>query len=692
MKHARAWTFRVQVETLPGEVVGVTGSVPELGEWKVSEKSKIVLLNKEVSSPSLEDIWSVTVFLPANVEIQYRYFICVALENDKHIIKRREVFIRPRTISKTAESNAAEPSKTAPYDKFGFHDQRYMIDRGWLTSETVIQLKLHSNPIFFWKDKLKDRKPYVKLTPVNLTRKPANDTPQIIDLMDNNSLSLDTLDIGGSHEMWSVTEICVMNDTEGELRPQEQFGREYNPDDFIVFQVQAHHSENLAYLVDFYMYSSRAAENEPPNHIGFSYILPSTLTSSEGRVVVPITSTKHRPIGQLFVYYLVIQPIPDFVCDMSVSYARYWKHNLLGLDVGHRGLGTSFKQKSCAAGVRENTIASLKEAASHGADFVEFDVQLSKDMVPVIYHDFHVCISLKRKKVSVEDMDMLEIPLKELTLEQLQCLKDFDPKSPSKALHICERDPSKNWVYHVQEGMINKQLFFDEDLEDHQPFPTLKHALEVLDPSVGFNIEIKWTMLLKDGTFELNNPFDLNSYLDSVLRVVLDHGGSRKIVFSCFHPDICTMVKYKQTKYPVIFLTQGVTSKYPMYHDPRCHTIPAAVYFAKSSGILGINVHTEDILRDPNQVAFAKQRGLVVFCWGDDNNNPETIKYLKDLGLHAVIYDKINEFGPKRLDNNLYVSEAKDLQNQLIKVADHIHSPPPSVQSPNNWVITENGN
>lgn len=73
--------------------------------------------------------------------------------------------------------------------------------------------------------------------------------------------------------------------------------------------------------------------------------------------------------------------------------------------------------------MRENTIASLKEAASHGADYVEFDVQLSKDMVPVIYHDFHVCISLKRKKVNKEDM--LELPLKELTLEQLQCLKVY---------------------------------------------------------------------------------------------------------------------------------------------------------------------------------------------------------------------------------------------------------------------------
>lgn len=31
-----------------------------------------------------------------------------------------------------------------------------------------------------------------------------------------------------------------------------------------------------------------------------------------------------------------------------------------------------------------------------GADFVEFDVQLSKDLVPVIYHDFSVFISMKQ--------------------------------------------------------------------------------------------------------------------------------------------------------------------------------------------------------------------------------------------------------------------------------------------------------
>jgi len=54
-------------------------------------------------------------------------------------------------------------------------------------------------------------------------------------------------------------------------------------------------------------------------------------------------------------------------------------------------------------------------------------------------------------------------------------------------------------VYHLEEGKQEnlQPRFFDDDLEDHQPFPTLKLALEKLDEHVGFNIEIKWTMQLK---------------------------------------------------------------------------------------------------------------------------------------------------------------------------------------------------
>ena len=59
-------------------------------------------------------------------------------------------------------------------------------------------------------------------------------------------------------------------------------------------------------------------------------------------------------------------------------------------------------------------------------------------------------------------------------------------------------------VYHLAESQEKCQMIFDEDLEEHQPFPTLKQVLEVLDPHVGFNIEIKWTMQLKVGSVDLN--------------------------------------------------------------------------------------------------------------------------------------------------------------------------------------------
>ncbi|XP_050675509.1 glycerophosphocholine phosphodiesterase GPCPD1 isoform X4 [Leptidea sinapis] len=212
-------------------------------------------------------------------------------------------------------------------------------------------------------------------------------------------------------------------------------------------------------------------------------------------------------------------------------------------------------------------------------------------------------------------------------------------------------------------------MFYDEDLEEHQPFPTLEQALKVIDVHVGFNIELKWTMELKDGTFELNNPFDMNTYVDKVLEVVLKNGNERRIVLSCFNPDICTMVRNKQNKYPVMFLTVGVSEKYPPYRDPRCLSIPAAVQNAISSDILGIVVHTEDLLRDPTQVKLATDAGLVIFCWGDDNNDKNTIKKLKEMGLHAVIYDKLDQYITKEVKESIFLVEARESQREIMRLA-----------------------
>lgn len=642
----RQWLFRIRVPDLKkDETVCVTGSPVELGSW---QPEKCVPLDLES-----DDIWSKVIEIPDKKQVQFRFCICVVIEQGLQVIVRNwETNVKPRII----ESYAKSPIMCEEPLTYGYYDNNFKVERGWLSKETVIQLKLCNNPLTLWRPKYSNRKVFVKVTPVNLQRNNSNIPKSMCEAFEE-SLSADTIDTveGPKH---ALTEVASLNDEDPTFHLQNQFGHELKKDDMLIFHNTILFPANVAFLIDLYIYSSRCDDGEPPYHAGFSYLLPSALQQSEGKVVLPVTSTKHRPLGQLNIEYLVIGPLPNFKCDMSISYARHWKKTRAGLDVGHRGSGSSFKTQNCAE-VRENTIASLNTAIEHGADYVEFDVQLSKDLIPIIYHDFHVAISMKKKK-ELDANDMLELPVKELTLDQLKLLK----------------------VYHLSEGKSKNPRFFDDELEDHQPFPTLQQVLEVLNPHVGFNIEIKWTMQMADGTYELYHPTDLNLYLDTILDVVLRYGGTRRIVFSCFNPDICQVIRLKQNKYPVMFLTVGESKVYQRYIDPRCWSIKSASQYAQMIEILGINVHTEDLLRDPSLVQWAKQANLVIFCWGDENADPATIRFLKELGLHGVIYDKIYQYNSKEVKESIFLVEAREQQKELIRLAanaaENPSCPPPS--------------
>ena len=155
--------------------------------------------------------------------------------------------------------------------------------------------------------------------------------------------------------------------------------------------------------------------------------------------------------------------------------------------------------------VSENTLASFKGAFQLGFDFVEFDVQLSKDKIPVVYHDFQVAITLKRK---VQQAELFVVPVKDLTLPQLQSLK----------------------IHHASETDATKA---DEDAEDEEQtgqenfrslFPTLQELFEQLDPHLGFNVEIKYAMEYRQGGSEQNYYFERNEYIDCILRCLITYG------------------------------------------------------------------------------------------------------------------------------------------------------------------------
>ena len=53
-----------------------------------------------------------------------------------------------------------------------------------------------------------------------------------------------------------------------------------------------------------------------------------------------------------------------------------------------------------------------------------------------------------------------------------------------------------------------------------------------------------------------------------------------------------------------------------------------------------MNFHTQDVLRKPALIQMARDKGLVTWCWGNDNNSKKNIAWLKSMGMDGVIYDR----------------------------------------------------
>jgi len=389
-------------------------------------------------------------------------------------------------------------------------------------------------------------------------------------------------------------------------------------------------------LVDIYGLAENRREDDIPEHVGMCYINSDTLRETGGRIETTITSMKYQPIGRLLADYLLIRPVDGLDCDFSKSPRSLWSGDYGGLDVGHRGLGNSYTTAQTCSNVRENTIASLKDAVLHGADMVEFDVQVSADLVPVIYHEFTLCVQTKTKH---NGEIMLDVPVKDLTLAQLQGLK----------------------VHHPSEKSAGVKTFPEAETGDsnHEPFPTLETALCHVDEDCGFNIEIKFSQLFKDGREEQKQMMEMNLFLDQVLKTVFSHGKDRKIVFSSFAPDVCTMLVNKQNRYPVLLLTSGTNNKYEEYLDPRTKTIPDAIWFGNMVGLFGISAMAEGVISEPSLVQKVKDNGQVLFCWTDDRNDRETVQYLKSLGIHGIIYDRMDQNNSKQVKESVFLQERR---------------------------------
>lgn len=374
----------------------------------------------------------------------------------------------------------------------------------------------------------------------------------------------------------------------------------------------------------------------------------------QGDINVPIIASKTMDyIGTVNFNFLVITPFEHH--NMAVSENQtYWKSMTGPMLIGHRGMGKNMvSRKSLQLG--ENTIQSFIAAANLGASYVEFDVQLTKDHVPVIYHDFLVSET------------GIDAPVHTLTLEQFLHVNETQKSSYARGSASRDADVSVDGPAdrrrrpHRSRSLDAMQMTPKMDMEERMrhtrdfklkgykgnsrgnfiqaPFTTLEEMLRKLPKTIGFNIEMKYPMLFESEEQEMDTyAVELNSFVDTVLEMVYDHGQERDIIFSSFNPDICLLLSFKQPSIPILFLTDAGAAP---VGDIRASSLQEAIRFASRWNLLGVVSAAEPLVACPRLVRVVKESGLVCVSYGTLNNDPKNVKLQVNEGIDAVIVDSV---------------------------------------------------
>ena len=315
----------------------------------------------------------------------------------------------------------------------------------------------------------------------------------------------------------------------------------------------------------------------------------------------------------------------------------FWKERSSYPVIGHRGSGANSTARTNLQ-VGENTFQSFLSAIDRGACGVEFDVQLTKDYHPVIYHDFHV-------KETGGD-----IPLHGLTFDQFKHFsrsqaprshlltsgeqKYLDRSIPDEKLHPKPRSHSVNkYDDYRSQDLLERIKYTEEGLRGNfkgnlrgcsiqEPSTILEQLLTELPESVAFDLEIKYPMLweAEDRNMEFF-AIELNFYVDTILTMIFRHCGDRNITLSSFSPEICIALACKQRTFPILMISKA--GSVPV-SDVRAGSLQGAIEFATAWDLAGVVMLSDPFVMCPRLLTYTKDLGLVVSSYGDLNNDVES--------------------------------------------------------------------
>ena len=135
---------------------------------------------------------------------------------------------------------------------------------------------------------------------------------------------------------------------------------------------------------------------------------------------------------------------------------------------------------------------------------------------------------------------------------------------------------------------------------------------------------------------------DINEYVDRILTEVLLYAGNREIVFSSFSPDVCSSLRLKQRKYPVLQLTRNAPFN-PATRDQRLAIIMKGILWANASDLEGVNSFGQWVLEGSiERVKLIREKlNLILYAWQGPLTVTE-INRLIDFDLDGLCYDLID--------------------------------------------------
>ncbi|OXV07336.1 hypothetical protein Egran_04899, partial [Elaphomyces granulatus] len=314
-----------------------------------------------------------------------------------------------------------------------------------------------------------------------------------------------------------------------------------------------------------------------------------------------------------------------------------------------------FAQKTPTPPQRLRSVESTKIVGHRGEGKITLDVQVTKDNVPIIYHDF--LVSETGTDATMDTLTYGQVMI--LSNAQLGKIEETPsarrlpwderdrPSFPrrrrawslcappdSASIALCDRmrHTSEYSTYGLKGNMRGDHI--------HEPFATLKEVLLQLPQTVSFDIELKYPMLFEAGDWKMDpHAMELNRFLDNILHVVYEFGGNRSLFFSSFSPELCMLLAMKQQIYPIVFLNDS--SNAPT-GDIRATSLQTAVHFARRFNLQGVVMASEPFIASPKLIRLVKDRGLFCASYGPLNDVPEHAKTQAEAGLDVLIVNKVH--------------------------------------------------